>query len=54
MLADDLVENLQIAQFFLSALGAIGGVWTFTLFLAVATVSFGYVWWLAPLAQLIP
>jgi len=29
-------------------------VWTFTLFLAVATVSFGYVWWLAPPAQLMP
>jgi hypothetical protein len=34
MLAADLVENLLIAQFFLSAPGAMGGVWTFTLFLA--------------------
>jgi len=48
MLTADLVGNLLIAQFFLSVLGAMGGVWTFTLFLALAAVSFGYVWWLAP------
>jgi MFS transporter, SP family, galactose:H+ symporter len=48
MLTADLVGNLLIAQFFLSALGVIGGVWTFTMFLVLAAVSFGYVWWLAP------
>jgi MFS family permease len=48
MLTADLVGNLLIAQFFLSVLGAMGGVWTFTLFLVLAAVSFGYVWWLAP------
>ena len=48
MLTADLVGNLLIAQFFLSVLGDIGGVWTFTMFLVLAAVSFGYVWWLAP------
>ena len=48
MLTADLVGNLLIAQFFLSVLGDIGGVWTFTMFLALATISLGYVWWLAP------
>ncbi len=48
MLTADLVGNLLIAQFFLSVLGRIGGTWTFTLFGALAVVSFGYVWWLAP------
>jgi len=28
--------------------GVIGGVWTFTMFLVLAALSFGYVWWLAP------
>ena len=31
-----------------SVLGVIGGVWTFTMFLMLAALSFGYVWWLAP------
>jgi hypothetical protein len=48
MLTADLVGNLLIAQFFLSVLGDIGGVWTFTMFLALAAISLGYVWWLAP------
>jgi SP family arabinose:H+ symporter-like MFS transporter len=48
MLTADLVGNLLIAQFFLSVLGVIGGVWTFTMFLALAALSFGYVWRLAP------
>jgi hypothetical protein len=48
MLTADLVGNLLIAQFFLSVLGVIGGVWTFTMFLVLAAFSFGYVWWLAP------
>jgi MFS transporter, SP family, galactose:H+ symporter len=48
MLTADLVGNLLIAQFFLSVLGAMGGAWTFTMFLVLAAVSFGYVWWLAP------
>ncbi len=48
MLTADLVGNLLIAQFFLSVLGAMGGAWTFTMFLVLAGFSFGYVWWLAP------
>jgi sugar porter (SP) family MFS transporter len=48
MLTADLVGNLIIAQFFLSVLGDIGGVWTFTLFGVLAIVSFGFVWWFAP------
>jgi MFS family permease len=48
MLTADLVGNLVIAQFFLSVLGDIGGVATFTLFGVLAVVSFGFVWWLAP------
>lgn len=48
MLTADLVANLLIAQFFLSVLGGVGGVWTFTIFLALAVVSLGYVWLLAP------
>lgn len=48
MLTADLVGNLLIAQFFLSVMAAIGGVWTFTVFLVLAVVAFGFVWWLAP------
>ena len=48
MLTADLVGNLIIAQFFLSVLGDIGGVWTFTLFGVLAILSFGFVWWFAP------
>jgi hypothetical protein len=48
MLAADLVGNLIIAQFFLSVLGRIGGVWTFSIFLALAVVSFAYVAAFAP------
>jgi sugar porter (SP) family MFS transporter len=48
MLSADLLGNLIIAQFFLSVLGRIGGVWTFSIFLALAVVSFGYVAAFAP------
>jgi sugar porter (SP) family MFS transporter len=48
MLAADLIGNLIIAQFFLSVLGRIGGVWTFSIFLALAVISFGYVAAFAP------
>jgi sugar porter (SP) family MFS transporter len=48
MLAADLVGNLIIAQYFLSVLGKIGGVWTFSIFLALAAVSFAYVAAFAP------
>jgi SP family galactose:H+ symporter-like MFS transporter len=48
MLAADLIGNLVIAQYFLSVLGRIGGVWTFSIFLALAVISFGYVAALAP------
>ncbi len=48
MLASDLIGNLLIAQYFLSVLGKIGGIWTFSIFLALCVVSIGYVWLLAP------
>jgi sugar porter (SP) family MFS transporter len=48
MLTADLVGNLVIAQFFLSVLGRIGGVWTFGIFGVLAVVSFFYVLALAP------
>jgi sugar porter (SP) family MFS transporter len=48
MLTADLVGNLVIAQFFLSVLGQIGGVWTFGIFGVLAVVSFFYVLALAP------
>jgi sugar porter (SP) family MFS transporter len=48
MLTADLVGNLLIAQFFLSVLGRIGGVATFSMFLGLAVVSLAYVFVLAP------
>jgi MFS transporter, SP family, galactose:H+ symporter len=48
MLTADLVGNLIIAQFFLSVLAQIGGVWTFAIFGVLAVVSFFYVLALAP------
>ena len=48
MLAADLIGNLIIAQYFLSVLGHIGGVWTFSIFLGLAVVSFAYVAAFAP------
>lgn len=48
MLTADLIGNLIVAQFFLSSLAAIGGVWTFVIFGGLAVLSFVFVWWLAP------
>jgi sugar porter (SP) family MFS transporter len=48
MLTADLVANLIIGLYFLSALEALGGTVTFAMFAALALVSFVFVWWLAP------
>jgi hypothetical protein len=48
MLTADLVGNLIIAQYFLSVLGRIGGVATFSIFLGLAALSLGFVWKFAP------
>lgn len=48
MLTSDLVANLLIAQFFLSVIGVIGGTATFGLFLGLAVIAWGYVFFLAP------
>ena len=48
MLTADLVGNLIIAQYFLSVLGKIGGVATFSIFLGLAALSLGFVWKFAP------
>ncbi|MDX6366858.1 MAG: transporter, family, arabinose:H+ symporter [Nocardioidaceae bacterium] len=48
MLAADLLANLIIAQYFLSALDSLGGVKTFALFLALAVVSWLFIYRFAP------
>ncbi len=48
MLTADLVANLIIGLYFLSALESLGGTTTFAMFAALAVISFGFVWWLAP------
>jgi SP family arabinose:H+ symporter-like MFS transporter len=48
MLTADLVANLIIGLYFLSALESLGGTATFALFAALAALSFGFVWALAP------
>jgi MFS transporter, SP family, arabinose:H+ symporter len=48
MLAADLIANLIIAQYFLSALDSLGGVKTFALFLALAVVSWLFIYRFAP------
>src|SRR5262249_19488060 len=48
MLAADLIANLIIGLYFLSALDALGGTATFAMFAALALVSFAFVWALAP------
>ena len=48
MLAADLVANLIIGLYFLSALDALGGTATFAMFAGLAVLSFAFVWWLAP------
>jgi sugar porter (SP) family MFS transporter len=48
MLAADLVANLIIGLYFLSALDALGGTATFALFAGLAALAFAFVWKLAP------
>jgi sugar porter (SP) family MFS transporter len=48
MLTADLVANLIIGLYFLSALESLGGVATFAMFAGLAALSFVFVWWLAP------
>jgi sugar porter (SP) family MFS transporter len=48
MLTADLVANLIIGLYFLSALDSLGGTATFAMFAALAVVSFAFVWALAP------
>src|SRR3954470_10589729 len=48
MLTADLVANLIIGLYFLSALDSLGGTATFAMFAALAALSFAFVWMLAP------
>jgi SP family galactose:H+ symporter-like MFS transporter len=48
MLTADLVANLVIGLYFLSALESLGGTATFAMFAALAAVAFVFVWALAP------
>lgn len=48
MLVADLVANLIVAQFFLSALRSLGGTMTFAIFLGLAMFAWVFVFWLAP------
>src|ERR671914_1138610 len=48
MLTSDLLANFIVGVVFLSALGALGGSVTFGIFLALALVSFAFVYALAP------
>ncbi len=48
MLTADLVANLIIGLYFLTALESPGGTATFAMFAALALVSLAFVWWLAP------
>jgi SP family arabinose:H+ symporter-like MFS transporter len=48
MLTADLVANVIVALFFLSALTSLGGFVTFIIFLGFAIIAWLFVWWLAP------
>ena len=48
MLTADLIANLLIALYFLSAMKSLGGTATFAIFAGLALLSFAFVWWLAP------
>ena len=48
MLTADLVANLIIGLYFLSALDSLGGTATFAMFAALAALAFAFVWMLAP------
>ena len=45
MLTADLVANLVIASYFLSALESLGGTATFAMFAGLAVLSLAFVWW---------
>jgi MFS transporter, SP family, arabinose:H+ symporter len=48
MLAADLVANLIIGLYFLSAMESLGGTATFAMFAGLAALAWLFVWWLAP------
>src|SRR3954447_18648679 len=48
MLTADLIANLVIALYFLSAMKTLGGTATFAMFAALAAVAWLFIWWLAP------
>lgn len=48
MLTTDLVANVIVASFFLSALTSLGGVVTFIILVVFAVIAWLFVWWLAP------
>jgi sugar porter (SP) family MFS transporter len=48
MLTADLVANVIIASFFLSALTSLGGMVTFIILVVFAVIAWLFVWWLAP------
>lgn len=48
MLTADLVANVIVASFFLSALTSLGGMVTFIILVAFAVIAWLFVWWLAP------
>jgi SP family galactose:H+ symporter-like MFS transporter len=48
MLTSDLLANFIVGVVFLSALGALGGSWTFGIFFVLGIVSFVFIYLLAP------
>jgi MFS transporter, SP family, galactose:H+ symporter len=48
MLTSDLLANFIVGVVFLNALGALGGTWTFAIFLALAILSLIFIYRLAP------
>ena len=48
MLTSDLAANIVIGIVFLSALGALGGAWTFAIFAVLSVLAFVFVYALAP------
>ncbi|HEY7075790.1 MAG TPA: sugar porter family MFS transporter [Solirubrobacteraceae bacterium] len=48
MLTADLIANLVIALYFLSAMKTLGGTATFAIFAGLAAVAWLFIWWLAP------
>jgi sugar porter (SP) family MFS transporter len=48
MLTSDLAANIIVGVVFLSAMGALGGAWTFAIFAALSALAFAFVYVLAP------